>query len=50
MSDAGEQLWCFSVTELNGDTLSFATIIPEELEDWIEAIEKIIQERTSIVS
>ena len=49
ISDSDEQLWCFSVTEFPRKILSFATKLPEEREDWVDAIEFVIQQRHNLV-
>lgn len=49
ISDSEEQLWCFSVTYVPDKILSFASKIPEEREEWIDAIENVICARKKLV-
>lgn len=50
ISDSDEQLWCFSVTYIPDQILSFATKIPDEREEWIDAIGSVIKSRRKLVS
>jgi len=50
ISEHDEQLWCFSVTQIPDTFVSFATKLPEEREEWIEEIQRVIKERQDLLN
>ena len=49
ISDDDIQRWCFSTTERFDKTTFFGTRMPEEMEEWLEAFEQVIEEREKLV-
>ena len=49
MNENSEPMWCFTITEMNGQPYYFATFIPEERDSWFQVLYDITSTHNKLV-